>query len=287
MPGVEDVSGDAYRRTFALDAARGTIEVRRCPGSADCLQVEIHGAGRACAAAVAARVRHFFDLDADPVAIGTHLAADPQLAPLIAARPGLRVPGAWDGFELAARAVLGQQVSVRAATTFAGRLVAALGTALDGKGAAFGLSHLFPRAQVVADCAEGVLARQLRIPRARAATLRALAAAAAAGDGLLGQYRSLTEAVAALRQLPGIGDWTAQYIAMRALREADAFPSGDIGLRRALADPRSGRRPADRELRARAERWRPWRGYATLHLWTAPAGAPALAPAAAPRRRSP
>jgi AraC family transcriptional regulator of adaptative response / DNA-3-methyladenine glycosylase II len=214
---------------------------------------------------VIARVRRVFDLAADPAVIEAHLSEDPDLAPLVAARPGLRAPGAWDGFELAVRAVLGQQISVVAARNLAGRLAETYGEPLDEDAArASGLRRFFPEPEALALADVETLA----MPRARGRALVGLAAAAAADPELFGMRRSLDEAVAALRALPGIGEWTAQYIAMRALREPDAFPSADIGLMRALESP-GGVRPTAVELLARAERWRPWRAYAASHLWAA------------------
>jgi AraC family transcriptional regulator of adaptative response / DNA-3-methyladenine glycosylase II len=212
---------------------------------------------------ILARLRRVFDLGADPQAINAELAEDPVLAPLIAARPGLRVPGAWDGFELAVRAVLGQQITVAAAAGLAGKLVARYGRPLSVTGLEKeGLTHVFPRSEQLASADLTALG----MPRTRAATLASLAAAVVVNPRVLGAGRSLTECVTELRALPGIGEWTAQYIAMRELREPDAFPAGDVGLLRASTDA-EGKRPTARELLARAERWRPWRAYAAQHLW--------------------
>jgi AraC family transcriptional regulator of adaptative response / DNA-3-methyladenine glycosylase II len=194
-----------------------------------------------------------------------------MLAPLVTARPGLRVPGAWDGFELALRAIFGQQITVPAATKLLGRLVQQHGEPLpkamrDGEG----LSHLFPSPALVAAADLAALG----MPAARARAVTSLAQAIAADPAMFSRGASLEEAIAKLRLLPGIGEWTAQYIAMRELREPDAFPAADIGLLRAMAAP-DGRRPSPAELFLRAERWRPWRAYAALHLWAAgiaPAG---------------
>jgi AraC family transcriptional regulator of adaptative response / DNA-3-methyladenine glycosylase II len=185
------------------------------------------------------------------------------LAPLIAARPGLRVPGAWDGFELAIRAILGQQITVHAARLLAGKLVAACGAPLPDPLTGDGLTHVFPTPQrlLAFDFAT------LGMPRSRANALAAMTQAVAADPAIFGPKRSLDDAVKALKALPGIGEWTAQYIAMRQLREPDAFPAADIGLMRALADA-GGKRPTPQELAQRAEAWRPWRAYAALHLWS-------------------
>jgi len=216
-------------------------------------------------------VRRVFDLAADPDAIGAHLSLDPVLAPLVAARPGLRVPGAWDGFELAVRAIFGQQITVPAATQLLGRLVEDYGASLpvamkDGEG----LSHLFPAPARLARADLAVLG----MPNARAMAVTSLAQAISADPAIFSRGASLEEAIAKLRSLPGIGEWTAQYIAMRELREPDAFPAADIGLMRAMVAA-DGRRPSPSELLSRAERWRPWRAYAALHLWAAGIAGPA------------
>lgn len=273
IPGVEAVHGEAYARSIRVDDARGWMLVRPAPRES-ALRAELHLVQGSPGPRLLARLRHLFDLDTDPGPMLAHLGRDALLAPLVAARPGLRVPGAWEGFELGVRAVLGQQVTLGAARTLAARLVALHGEALPAPpDAAFaGIDRLFPRAARVAEAQELGLA--LRMPRARAAALCGLARAAAQDPGLLGDgtgTQALEASLARLRALPGIGDWTAQYIAMRALRQPDAFPAGDVGLARAVAV--DGRRPGAPELLARAAAWRPWRAYAALHLWTADAGA--------------
>jgi AraC family transcriptional regulator of adaptative response / DNA-3-methyladenine glycosylase II len=205
------------------------------------------------------RCRHLFDLDADPEAVAGVLGEDEILRCLVAARPGLRVARHVDGFELAVRAVLGQQVTVRGARTLADRLVRALGTPLacpDG-----GLTHLFPTAGAVV-CGD---LSGIGLPVARLQALRALAGAVASGKIDLGPGADREWTVAALVALPGISTWTASYIAMRALGDPDAIPLGDLGLRRALE--LFGATADAKALRARAERWRPWRSYAAMHLW--------------------
>ncbi|MGE5145141.1 MAG: AlkA N-terminal domain-containing protein [Candidatus Eiseniibacteriota bacterium] len=265
IPGVEAVERGRYARTIALGDGRGVLTVEPAGGTRLAVTVRFPQLG--ALPTIIARVRRVFDLAADPVAIGAHLAQDPTLASLVTARPGLRVPGAWDGFELAVRAVLGQQITVAAATGLAGRLVRTHGETLPGPDRTIdGLTHVFPTptALVGRDLAA------LGMPRARAAALSSLAAAAAADPMIFGPRASLEEAIARLRALAGIGEWTAQYIAMRELREPDAFPAADIGLLRAMAGA-DGRRPTPAELLARAQRWRPWRAYAALHLWAAEA----------------
>ncbi len=263
IPGVEAVREGRYARSLRVGAARGVVMIE--PGEGDYLKATLRFPKVEAWPAVIARVRRVFDLAADPAVIQAHLSEDPDLAPLVAARPGLRAPGAWDGFELAVRAVLGQQITVQAARMLAGKITAAHGAPLEDEAAnALGLTHFFPEPGALAQADVETLA----MPRARGRALVGLAAAAAADPELFGMRRSLDEAVAALRALPGIGEWTAQYIAMRALREPDAFPSADIGLMRALEGP-DGVRPTAVELLARAERWRPWRAYAASHLWAA------------------
>jgi AraC family transcriptional regulator of adaptative response / DNA-3-methyladenine glycosylase II len=259
IPGMERVADGCYSRTIQLDG-EGTVSIGPTDGNALCARIRIPKVSTL--PAIIARLRRVFDLAADPLPISAHLATDPVLAPLVARRPGLRVPGAWDGFELAIRAVLGQQITVAAAVRLAGRLVAAHGEPM--KAAHSGLTHVFPRPEVlaVADLTA------LGMPRSRAATLSAIAAAVVADSDLFGANRGLDEAVQRLRSIRGVGEWTAQYIALRQLREPDAFPAADIGLMRALAQDH-GRRPAAGEHLARAEKWRPWRAYAAQHLWSA------------------
>jgi AraC family transcriptional regulator of adaptative response / DNA-3-methyladenine glycosylase II len=265
IPGVEsvdldgDLDGARYRRTFALERATGVLEVRAVPGATH-LEATIQTSDVKALGTIVARLRRVFDLDADIAAIDEQLARDPALAARVRSRPGLRVPGAWDPFELAVRAVLGQQVSVRAATTFAGRLVANVGRPLAGAEGAARMLFPTPAALAKAELA-GV-----GLTSARVATLQALGAAVAADPHLLRARETLDETVAALCDLPGLGPWTAQYIAMRALREPDAFPASDLGLLRAM-ETKSGR-PTPAALARRAEAWRPWRAYAALRLWT-------------------
>jgi AraC family transcriptional regulator of adaptative response / DNA-3-methyladenine glycosylase II len=221
---------------------------------------------------IIARVRRVFDLAADPDRIGAHLAQDASLAPLVEARPGLRVPGAWDGFELAMRAICGQQITVPAATRLLGKMVEAHGARLPAAiRDSEGLSHVFPTPKAIAAADPAGFA----MPGARAKALIALAEAISADPAMFSRGASLEQAIVKLRALPGIGEWTAQYIAMRELREPDAFPAADVGLLRAMADASGRRRPSPEELLAHAEAWRPWRAYAALHLWAAGSSRPA------------
>ena len=268
IPGVEVVTPKRYARTLAVDGARGVVIVT--PGAGDFLVAEIRFPKVQALPAVIARIRRVFDLAADPALIGAHLSQDPQLAPLVAARPGLRAPGAWDGFELAVRAILGQQITVTAARGLAAKLVAAYGDPIDDPAAqALGLSRVFPGP----DRLVGQDIAALGMPRSRGAALEALARTVAADPTIFTPRADLESAMKALTALPGVGEWTAQYIALRELREPDAFPHADIGLMRALTDA-EGRRPTPQELLALSQAWRPWRAYAAQHLWAADIGAP-------------
>lgn len=196
------------------------------------------------------RVKRMFDVAADPRTIATQLSVDPLLKRAVAAHDGIRVPGAWDGFELAVRAILGQQISVRAATTIAGRVAIRWGAPFVGGG---GLSRLFPSPVALADAR----LEEAGVVGTRASTIRALARAVR-DDRLVFETSSC---LTALREIPGIGDWTAQYVAIRALSEPDAFPSSDLILRRMSGDR------SRRELETRSQHWRPWRAYAAMLLW--------------------
>ncbi|MDB5453433.1 MAG: transcriptional regulator, AraC family [Caulobacteraceae bacterium] len=261
IDGVEVVTSDRYARTLCVDGAAGLVVVR--PGNGDFLVADIRLPRLQALPAVIARIRRLFDLSADPGLIGAHLSQDPDLAPLVAARPGLRAPGAWDGFELAVRAILGQQITVQAAINLAAKLTATYGEAISAPSEP-DLRRLFPTpAQLV-----GQDIAALGMPRSRGAALEALAAAAVADPTIFSPRADLETAIKALSALPGVGEWTAQYIALRELREPDAFPHADIGLMRAMTDE-AGQRPTARALLARSQAWRPWRAYAAQHLWAA------------------
>ena len=265
LPGVETVTAQMYARTLTIDGAAGVVIVR--PGEGDALRAEIRLPKLQALPAVIARIRRVFDLTADPAVIGAGLAQDEALAPLVAARPGLRAPGAWDGFELAVRAILGQQVSVAAARGLGARLVEAFGEPVDEPAAAaMGLNRLFPRAEQLV----GRDIAALGMPRSRGAALEALARRVIEDPAIFAPRADLDAAIAALSDLPGVGPWTAQYIALREQREPDAFPHGDVALQRAVLGPDRPRLTAA-ELLARAEAWRPWRAYAAQHLWAADA----------------
>lgn len=257
MPGVEQVVDGRYRRAFG---SGGWIEVRSAE-NADALEVHVRGANGGDLIGIAARVRRLFDLSADPSQIAEDLSRDRRLRPCIRRRPGLRLPGAWDPFEIGVRAILGQQVSVKGATTLAGRLVQRFGSPSSVVGQE-SLSHLFPEASTLCDAE----LEPIGLPRARAEAIRVWARAVDGGSISFDGAAPLEETLDALRALPGFGDWTAQYVAMRAFAEPDAFPSGDLGLRKALSD---GKDPAkERDVREASEAWRPWRSYAALWLWS-------------------
>ena len=253
---MEEVTADAYRRTLSV-AQRGAmhvgwIEVRRAPRK-PALAVSVSASLARVTPAVLAQVKHAFDLTCDPTVVAA------ALGKLADAHPGLRLPGAFDGFELAVRAVVGQQITVRGARTLLGRIVSAFGDAADVLHAE-GPARLFPSPSRIAACDAQELVR-LGITSARARTLVVVARAIAAGDLRLSPGGDVDATVRALESLPGIGAWTAQYIAMRALGWPDAFPASDLVVLKALGETRPARAVI------RSEAWRPWRAYAVLHLW--------------------
>jgi AraC family transcriptional regulator of adaptative response / DNA-3-methyladenine glycosylase II len=292
IPGVEHVDERGYHRVLHLGGHTGLVHIHRDtrPGA---LQALLSPTLSPVLMPLVARLRRAFDLDARPDAIAHDLGRDSLLAPLVRARPGLRVPGSFDDFEISVRAVLGQQVSVRAATTLAGRLVARFGAPLDpitdelaritppvpsdlgitppvpsdlAPLTSSPLTHRFPTAAELARHTPAELAA-IGLPATRAATLHALALAFASGP--MRESPDDPETFAAvLRTIPGIGDWSAQYLVLRGLHHPDAFPSGDLVLRKALGGLTA------RAIEARSTSWRPWRAYAALHLWTAHSEAP-------------
>lgn len=256
LPGVERVDARGYARTVALSTGPAVVCVRPMK-SGDALELRVKGAPPAALFQLSSAARRTFDLAADPAAIALAFKSDPLLSPLVRNKPGLRIPGAWDPFECAVRAVLGQQVSVAAGRTLAARLVARVGT--QTATGVEGLTHLFPTpAQLAAANLDG-----LGITGARIRALQAIAGAVV--EGRLDFSLPAADVASALTLLPGLGDWTAQYVSLRALGEADAFLSGDLVLRRVAGD--QGTPLTARLLEARAEGWRPWRGYAVMHLW--------------------
>lgn len=260
IEGVERVVNGTYRRTIQLDGMTGSIEVAHVP-AVDSLSATIRTPDVRTLPRIVTRIRQTFDLGADVGAIGAQLSVDPMLSPLVKARPGLRTPGSWDGFEVAMRAVLGQQVTVEAGRRLTEQLVRLCGTRVSADPSE---AFVFPTAAQVVQADLSTL----KVPRTRAVALASIAAAALDDERLFERLATVEDTVARLSEIRGVGDWTAHYIALRAAGEPDAFPAGDVGLLRSATPP--GRvRLTPSELGRRAENWRPWRGYAAQHLWTA------------------
>lgn len=268
LPGVEVVDDSSYARVIApsrtgaatAPEAPGWLRVSASPGNEHALKLELHGVPPARLVGIVNRLRRMFDLDADPRAIADALSRSRRLRPLLKRNPGLRLPSGWDGFEIAVRAVIGQQVSVAAARTVAGRLSQRFGQALPVAFAP-GLEHVFPTPDALADADLTAIG----MTRARAATVRTVARALLDGHVDFRPERTLDDFIARWVALPGIGPWTAHYIALRAMGHPDAFPAEDLVLQRAAAN--DGSRLSAKALLGQAEAWRPWRGYAVIHLW--------------------
>jgi len=272
---VVDGASSTYRRTVSLahgdevvhgwlSVTRDTRSRLRSAATAHALTVTLSNTLLPVLMPTTQRLRELFDLDADPARIATHLRADPLLTDEVDASPGLRMPGAWEPFELALRAVLGQQISVAGASTLSGRIAARFGDVVVTPFPALDRSAPTASALARADVAD---IAAIGMPRSRAKTVRELACFAADGGLTMPPGTSADDAVARLDAVPGIGPWTAQYIAMRALRYPDAFPAGDLGLRKAAGLLAGTDAPTERQLDARAEQWRPWRAYAAATLW--------------------
>lgn len=281
IPGVEQLHEGAYWRTLRVGGTPSVLRVAHLPAARDgapALTVSLWPATPTAPAALRERVTHVFDLGAEPARVVAALRRDPVVGASVRAVPGLRVPGAWDGFELGVRAVLGQQVTVAGARTLAARVVARHGIPLPAPlatwlaatpGAPKALTHLFPAPEALAEAnLDG-----LGLTGARIETLHTLAAATARGDLLLEPGADWEEARRRLLALRGIGPWTADYVAMRALGEHDAFPAADLGIRNALARMR-GAPCSTREAEAASQAWRPFRSYAVMHLWRSLAAVP-------------
>jgi AraC family transcriptional regulator of adaptative response / DNA-3-methyladenine glycosylase II len=249
IPGVEHVSGGAYRRTIVVAGDPGVLEL--LPGGDDHLVLVIHLPHWEGLVHLVARARRIANLDLDLDEPAAQLAGDPLIGPMLRARPGLRPPGAWDPFEAGVRVIVGQQVSIGAATTLAGRLVERFGTPVPGL-RTLGLTHSFPSPTTLADADLAGLG----LPGARQTTIRSFARAVSEGAVRLDGSIGLDELIGSLTAIDGLGPWTAHTLALR-LGERDAFPATDLGLRRALDEP------------SVADRWRPWRALAATHLWTA------------------
>ncbi|MEJ2792705.1 AlkA N-terminal domain-containing protein [Iodobacter sp. LRB] len=256
ITGLELVKDGIYTRTISIHGVQGMVSVQQANSHA--LTATIRFPNLAALPQIIARLRAMFDLAADPDMINQQLASDPLMAKLTAKRPGLRVPGAWDGFELAIRAILGQQITVAAAIKLAGKIVAQYGHPLGTRDAQYpSLSHVFPSPAILSK------ANFTGMPQSRANTLSALATAFEADPDLLSSGSNIAETCTKLLAITGIGDWTTQYIAMRQLREPDAFPASDVALIKAITQLEG---PC--KLSARAEAWQPWRAYAAQYLWT-------------------
>jgi AraC family transcriptional regulator of adaptative response / DNA-3-methyladenine glycosylase II len=260
LPGIEQVDAHAYARVFGPADAPGWLRLSAWPDNEHALRLELHCPQPAHLLPLVIRVRRMFDLDAEPRAIATTLGAGGLLGPMLHKHPGLRLPGGWDGFEIAVRAVLGQQVSVAAARTLAARVVARWGEPVETP-LLHGLQRLFPVPERLADAD----LREVGVINARAQTIRGSARALLDGRADFRTEQPLEEFVARWTALPGIGEWTAHYMAMRALSHPDAFPAADLILRRAAAG--DGGALSTKALTAMAEPWRPWRAYAVMHLW--------------------
>jgi AraC family transcriptional regulator, regulatory protein of adaptative response / DNA-3-methyladenine glycosylase II len=256
VPGTESLDGLVYQRSLGLRHGAAVVELTPERGA---IRARLRLDDLRDLTAAAARCRRLLDLDADPEAVSGQLGRDGCLGELVRRHPGLRVPGSADGFELAARAIVGQQVTLAGARTVAGRLVERYGEPLDEPHGP--VTHLFPTSAALAQ----VDPSRLSMPRSRARALRELARRVSAGDLCLDSGAEPRSAVCDLLSIPGIGSWTASYIAMRALGDPDAYPLGDAVLRRALEQRGLALdRTGERRL---AESWRPWRSYATVHLW--------------------
>lgn len=259
-PGIEQLENGIYRRRVRYDGLMGVIEVQPCPAEGYCL-LRLPSRLSGYQQPIRERVQHLFDLRAKPISIATSLSADEQMAALVKRYPGIRLPGAWDNFKVAVRAILGQQISVKAASTLYQRLIERYSdsTPLPHSTA---LSRVFP---TPARLAQADLT-EIGLPKRRAATVQGLAQAVADGTLSLNSTSSLPESLDALTALPGIGPWTANYIALRGLGQADAFLAGDLILRRS-ASPDPTNPMTERQLEQKSECWRPWRAYAAMLLW--------------------
>lgn len=256
IPGVEEVGPSRYCRTVVCEGIRGVVRIEASDDGA--LLLHVPGTLSASLVVLVRRLRRLFDLDTDAHRIAEQLGTDPLLAKAARRHPGVRVPGCWRRFEVAVRIIVGQQVTIAGATRQIGQLTEAYGESLtDPVG---GLTHVFPTPEALANADIAGLGL---MPGARARTIRDLAAAVVEGSDVLEPAANVETAVERLRAIRGIGDWTAQYIAMRALAETDAFPAGDLWIRKAL-----GQGVTEAAARRRAEPWRPWRAYAAMLLWS-------------------
>jgi AraC family transcriptional regulator of adaptative response / DNA-3-methyladenine glycosylase II len=266
IPGVEAVSGKAYKRTISINDTHGVIEIQPA-AKKGYLTLTLDGVATGSLFEVVQRTREIFDLDAPVAEIEKTLKKDRKLAALLKAHKGIRVPGAWDGFELAVRAILGQQISVAAATTLAGRIAKRYGGALklDNQSPESSLATIFPTPVRLSRARFN----DIGLVKSRAATIRSLSVAVIRGDINFDFSQDPDEFCEKMKSIKGIGDWTAQYVAMRVLKHPDAFPTADLGLLKAIEAPE---RVSPSTLTQRAENWRPWRAYAALLLWNSLSG---------------
>jgi len=263
-PGVEHVCGDTYRRTISINDEHGIVGVR--PGSSGYLSLTLHGVRTSALFEVIQRMRELFDLDAPVAEIGGILGRDRTLGAVLTRFPGIRVPGAYNGFELTVRAILGQQVSVKAATTLAGRIAARYGEPLKVAGDADpALSYVFPSPERL----RRARLNNMGLVGSRIESIRRIAAATASGEVNFDPSQDPDAFCSALTSIRGVGDWTAQYVAMRVLKYPDAFPAADLGLLKALMYPE---RTTPAVMLQRAEAWRPYRAYAAMLMWSSLAG---------------
>jgi AraC family transcriptional regulator of adaptative response / DNA-3-methyladenine glycosylase II len=259
IPGVEFVENGVYHRTIRLNETTGMISVAHADRD-NALLLTTALSDTSDLMSLVERVRRLFDLDANMAAIHKVLAADPVLKKVVRNRPGLRLPGAWDPFEVAVRAVVGQQISVRGARTIIGRIAAKAGPPFESADHP-GLTHFFPTARELNACELG----RIGMPTRRVETIKALSRAVERGKISFLVKGALEDFIKQLTRIQGIGDWTANYIAMRALGEPDAFPAADLGIIKALQQ--GDKRPTPKQILERAENWRPWRAYAAICLW--------------------
>ncbi len=264
-PGVEEVAGDRYARTVLVGGQPGIVEIRPAK-LAGFLTMTVHAIATEHLLEISQTARMALDLDAPIQEIANMLRQDKRLAASVRRQPGLRVPGAWNGFELTVRAILGQQISVKGATTLAGRLVHRYGDLLSNPlGLRYAvptgtLSHFFPAPARLAKARMN----NLGITTRRVETIRQLSKATEQGEIQFNSAQEPGEFSQRLQAIPGIGPWTVQYVAMRVLKDPDAFPASDLGLLKAIAP---GKKATSKTLSKHAESWRPWRAYAAMHLW--------------------
>jgi len=262
MSNVEQVTEQSYARVFQIDEIQGWLEVTHHK-SKQALVLQVHMSDYKCLSQVINNVKRMFDLDADMNAIHNQLKQNPLLAKVISTYPGLRLPGCWDIFEFSIRAILGQQISVKAATTYAARIATRYGkTSIENP---YGLTNVFPSWKEL----QHAEYEELGFTKARIATLKVWLAFYQHNQDIFYTYSSVADLEKTLTQLKGIGPWTVNYIAMRGLSDPDAFPSADLGIIKALTTTTYGEtnKPSNKDILAMAEQWRPWRAYAAIYLW--------------------